>query len=220
MHIPPSPQRVVDVGGGFGLQGIMLARAGHSVVIVDCDPNMLDIARDQLSRETAEVRSRVELVQGDGEVASSLVGVDFDLACCHSVLMYLDDPAPLLCGLVDLVHQGGLISVLSLNTEARAMRCGLQGRWQEAVSTLKAGKQMDGQYISSREHTREEITKILEAAGAAVNGWQGVGVFTDHITDKVVVDDPEEVYLAEWLAGNLDPYRQIARSFHLLAERT
>lgn len=220
MHMPSEPQRVVDVGGGFGRQAIMLAQAGHSVVVIDFDPNMLAIARAELSSEPQEVYSRVKLVLGDGEAAASLVGTDFDLACCHSVLMYLDDPVPMLSGLVALVHQGGLISVLCVNREASAMRSGLQGRWREAARSLEGGTQMDSQYVPSREHTREEVTEILEAAGARVEGWQGVGVFTDHLTEKLVVDDPEEVYLVEWLAGNRDPYRQVARCFHILAERT
>lgn len=217
-ELPQEPQRIVDVGGGFGRQAIMLARAGHSVVVVDFDANMLAIARDQLSSEPPEVKARVELIHGDGEASEILVGKDFDLACCHSVLMYQDDPAPLLATLVRLVRPGGLISIVSINTQARAMRCGLQGRWRETVASLEAGTQIDSRYFPSREHTREEITEILEACGARAKCWHGVGIFTDHLTEQLVVDEPEEVYRAEWLAGQQDPYRQVARCFHLLAD--
>lgn len=220
MHIAPKPQRVIDVGGGFGQQAIMLARFGHSVVVVDLDPTMLAIAKDKLSYESEVVRSRVKLFEGDGEDAANIVGTDFDLACCHSVLMYEDNPAPLLLNLVNLVRKGGLISVLSINTKARAMRCGLQKRWRETIATLETGTQMDSQYLPSWEHSRENITKILEASGTKIKNWYGVGVFTDHITEQITVKDPEEVYLAEWLAGKQDPYRQVARCFHLLGERT
>jgi S-adenosylmethionine-dependent methyltransferase len=219
MHLPSEPQRVVDVGGGFGRQAIMLARAGHSVTVVDFDPNMLAVARDALSNEPQEVCSRVELVLGDGESAASLVGSDFDLACCHSVLMYQEDPAPMLSALVGLVRRGGLISVLSLNPCASAMRSGLQGRWREAAAYLGAAPHVDSPYVPSREHTREEVSELLEAAGARIEGWHGVGVFTDHLTETLVVSNPAEVNLVEWLAGNKDPYRQVARCFHLLAER-
>jgi SAM-dependent methyltransferase len=218
MHMPPGAQRVVDLGGGFGQQAIMLARAGHRVVVVDFDPNMLAIARDKLSSEPREIQSRVELLLGDEESAAGLVGTEFDLACCHSVLMYQDEPGPMLSRLVSLVRQGGLISVLCVNKEAIAMRSGLQGRWRDTVASLESGTQMDSQSVPTHSHTRREVTEILEAAGARVKGWHGVGIFTDHLTEKIVVDDPEEVYLAEWLAGNRDPYRHVARCFHLLAE--
>jgi SAM-dependent methyltransferase len=219
MHMPPGPQRVVDIGGGFGRQAIMLARAGHSVVVVDPDANMLAIARDALSIEPEEVFARITLVSGDSETAERLVGTNFDLACCHSVLMYQDDPAPMLASVAGLVRKNGLISVLCVNKEAVAMRTGLQGHWRETVASLKTGMQMDSQYVPSREFTRKEVSDMLEAAGAKIKAWHGVGIFTDHLTEKLVVDDPEEVYLAEWLAGNQDPYRQVARCFHIIAER-
>lgn len=219
MHLPQVPQRVVDVGGGFGQQAIMLAEAGHTVVVVDIDPNMLAIARDLLSRESHDVQSRVELVLGDGSSASDAVGTGFDLACCHSVLMYEDQPTPMLVELVNLVRPGGLISVVSLNTEAYAMRSGLQGRWQDAARMLESADLVCAGLIQTRKHSRDEITRILEEAGATVSTWHGVGVFTDHLTETIVVDDPNVVYDVEWLAGNRDPYRQVARCFHLLAVR-
>jgi SAM-dependent methyltransferase len=219
-HLHPEPQRIVDVGGGCARQAIMLARAGHSVVVVDFDPGMLAIAQNQLSREPQEVSSRVRLVLGEADAAGSFVGTDFDLACCHSVLAYEDDPAPILAELVSLVRHGGLISVLCVNREASAMRSGLQGQWREAIASLEAGTQVGGQYVPSREHTRREVTGILEASGATAIAWHGVGVFTDHLTETLVVPNPDEVYLAEWLAGNRDPYRQVARCFHIIAQRT
>ena len=85
--------------------------------------------------------------------------------------------------------------------------------------SLQVGKEMDTQYVPGREHTLEEVTEMLESAGAKIKRWHGVGVFTDHLIEKLVVDDPEEVYTAEWLAGNQDPYRQVARCFHIVAER-
>ena len=220
MHMDSKPQRIVDIGGGFGQQAIMLARAGHSVVIVDLDPKMLAIAKLKLSYESEVVRSRVELVQGNEEDVINLVGKDFDLACCHSVLMYEKNPVPMLLSLVNLVRRGGLISVLSINAEAIAMRSGLQGKWQETIASLEADKDMDSQYLPSYDHSREEITTILKASGAKINNWYGVGVFSDHITKPIMKDNIEDIYLAEWLAGKQDPYRQVARCFHILAELT
>lgn len=218
-ELPRTPQRIVDIGGGYGQQAVMLAEAGHSVVVVDIDASMLATAERLLSRQSQEVRSRVELVLGDGSSAADVVGTGFDLACCHSVLMYEDHPDPMLVELVNLVRPGGLISVVSLNTDAYAMRSGLEGRWHDAAQLLESGDLTPPGPIQTRKHSREEITRILEDAGATVNKWLGVGVFTDHLTETIVVDDPETVYLVEWLAGNRDPYRQVARCFHLLAVR-
>lgn len=218
MHMPPSPQRVVDVGGGFGLQAIMLARAGHRVVVLDIDEKMLAVARDKLSGEPPEVSSRIELVCGDGREAARLVGTGFDLACCHSVLMYEEDFAPMLSGLVGLVREGGLLSVLSINRESYAMRSGLQGHWREAEAILE-GRELDGPHVQIRQHTRAEVAEVLASSGARVRDWQGIGVFTDHLTRWAGEEDLDEICRVEWLASHRDPYRQVARCFHMIAER-
>lgn len=218
MHMPPCPQRIVDVGGGFGLQAVLLARAGHRVVVVDFDEKMLTIARDKLSSEPREVSSRVELVYGDGREAARLVGTGFDLVCCHSVLTYEEDFAPMLSGLVGLVREGGLVSVLCINRESYAMRSGLQGRWREAAAILES-RELDGPYVPTRQHTRAEVVEVLESSGARVRDWQGIGVFTDHLTKWAGEEDLGEVCQVEWLASHRDPYRQVARCFHMIAER-
>lgn len=218
MHMPPCPQRVVDIGGGFGLQAILLARAGHHVVVVDVDEKMIEIARDKLSSEPREVSSRVELVCGDGREAARLVGTGFDLVCCHSVLLYEENFAPMLSSLVGLVHKGGLISVLCVNRESYAMRSGLQGRWREAAAILE-GRELDSPHVPIRQHTRDEVAEVLTSSGARVRDWQGIGIFTDHLTKSVGEKDLDEVCRVEWLASHRDPYRQVARCFHMIAER-
>jgi SAM-dependent methyltransferase len=219
VHLPRTSQRIVDVGGGYGQQAIMLALRGHSVVIVDSDPNMVAIAEDLLSCQSEDVRSRVELVVGDGLSAHAIVGGHFDLACCHNVLMYQGRAEPMLRELVNLVRPGGLVSVVSLNADAYAMRSGLQGRWSEAAELLEHDPPLVSERVSTRKHSREDICRILEQCGALLEAWYGVGVFTDHLTEAIVVDDPATVYSVEWLAGERDPYRQVARCFHLVARR-
>ena len=60
---------------------------------------------------------------------------------------------------------------------------------------------------------------LLVDTGAGIVAWSGIGIFTDHHTGSIVADDPEEVLRAEWLAGRQDPYRQVARCYHLIARK-
>jgi S-adenosylmethionine-dependent methyltransferase len=212
-------QRVADVGGGFGEQAIRLARFGHEVTVLDIDPTMLNLVCTKLSQEAPDVRSRVSCVLGDAQQATSLLGSGFDAVCCHSVLMYESDLENLLYQLVRLTRTGGLISILSVNPDASAMRSGLQGRWRNTVASLQSDEDVDDTYLPTYRYGRQLVSRVLEEAGARVRQWYGVGVFTDHLTETIVVEDPAEVYLAEWLAGERDPYRSIARCFHLIAER-
>lgn len=213
------PGRIIDIGGGYGRQAVMLARAGHSVTVLDIDPRMLRHAEMLAASEPEPVRARMRFILGEGQRGTALAGSGYDLVCCHSVLMYEDDPSPLIGELVRLARPEGLISILSVNPACNAMRSGLQARWKEVVATLQHGVQMDSLYLECREHTIENVGAALNRTGAHVLDWHGVGVFTDHLTDTIVADDPAEVILAEWLAGTRDPYRQVARCFHLIAQR-
>ncbi|HEX8580889.1 MAG TPA: class I SAM-dependent methyltransferase [Acidimicrobiales bacterium] len=216
-HVPPGPRRIVDVGGGYGQQAITLARDGHTVTVLDFDPNMLDLARRRLEGEPPEVRARVELVLGDGLDAPAVVGSDFDVACCHSVLMYEEEPAPFVAGVVGTVRPGGLVSLLSLNPEAAAMRSAVKGRWQEARATLEAGRETGAQYLPTSEPSLAEVTALLEKFGAHVQEWYGVGLFTEHAGMPADPEAAADAYEVEWLAGSRDPFRGVARCFHVVA---
>jgi SAM-dependent methyltransferase len=57
--------RVLELGCGTGRVLIPCARAGIDITGVDRAAPMLEVCRRKLEKEPAEVRSRVELVQGD-----------------------------------------------------------------------------------------------------------------------------------------------------------
>lgn len=219
LHLPDTPARVLDVGGGDARVALALAREGHEVTVLDMDGTMLDAARHRCEREDAPVRGRLRLLQGRGEDAPRLAGTAFDLVCCHSVLMYVEEPAPLLQALVAATRRGGLVSVLSVNADAIAMRDGLQGRWRDAIASLRSGCEAGQAYLPSAEPSLGEVAAQLDTLGTTTLAWYGVGIFTDHLTQALVVDEPWDVVEAEWLAGQRDPYRGVARCYHLLAGR-
>jgi len=219
-HLPAGPQRILDIGGGYGEQAVRLARLGHHVTILDCDPVMLAIAASKRVQEDSGVAARIRLVEGDGAIACPDGPGRYDLACCHSVLMYEADPMPMLRNIAASVGAAGLVSILALNSNARAMRAGLQGRWKEAADSIASGRQVGGHCVPSHEHSIDDIVAFLHASGFHVEQAYGVGVFTDHLSEPVAVDDLEEIVRVEWLAGMTDPYRQVARCIHLVARRS
>lgn len=217
--LPKRPLRVVDLGGGDAALAVRLAMAGHEVVVQDIDPHMIALGEQRLARRSAVIRDRVRLICADGTtMVADQVGVA-DLVCCHSVLMYEDDPAPLVQTAVALCKPGGLVSIVAINPAAAAMRPGLAGRWTEARIALETGDDAHGPYAASRNHARATIEALLAEASAEIVGWSGIGIFTDHHTGPIAADEPEEVLRAEWLAGRLDPYRQVARCYHLIARK-
>lgn len=219
-HLPHPPARVVDVGGGAGQQSIPLAREGHEVTVLDPSPEMLAEARRRLGRERDAVRRRVRLVEGIGERATEVLGAEeFDAVLCHGVIMYLEDPYPLVKALSDVARPGGMVSVLAKNAAALAVRPALKGLYGEALALLNADRAAGGLGVVTRGDTARGLSRTFEEAGLGVERWYGVRVFTDHLGDREPGPDLPDILELEWGAGRREPYRSVARLIHLVGRR-
>ena len=219
-HLSGPPARIVDVGGGAGQQSIRLARKGYEVTILDPSPEMLDEARRRLASEDEDVRRRVRLVEGEGERGHEVLGGEkFDAVLCYGVLMYLEDAWPMIQGLSTLAPSGGIVSVLTKNASALAVRPALEGRYRDALSLLEADRDLGRLGVITRGDTIEGLSEAIAEAGLAVERWYGVRVFSDHLGDSVPGEDLPEILELEWEAGKREPYRSVARLIHMVGRR-
>jgi SAM-dependent methyltransferase len=222
-HLRGRSCRVVDVGGGAATQAIPLARAGHRVTVVDPSVAMLAAAREALAAEPVDVRERVSLVEGRGEDAPALVGAGVaDVVCCHGVVMYLDDPGPLLAALAAVVRPGGVVSIIATNRRCLAARAALRGRWDEALGLFDADRYVNGLDVDARADDPDDLTAQLAALGVDPVAWYGVRVFSDAWAaddERFANADPAAVEAVEWEAGRRDPYRQLSRLLHWIGRR-
>ncbi|WP_243408118.1 methyltransferase [Frankia canadensis] len=226
-HLPPPPARLLDIGGGNGVQALEFARRGYEVTVCEPDPGMLVEARRALADAPEVVRRRVALVEGDGREAARLVGIGWDATFCHGVIMFVPEPAPLLEVLVEVTRPGGIISVVGKNGPALALRAGLQGRWQDTTAQLgeptpaastgsatSTGAAGQPAVIPPGGDDPANVSAILTAAGTRPLARYGIRIFTDHLGDTPPGPDLDAVVDAEWAAGTRDPYRGIARLIH------
>jgi S-adenosylmethionine-dependent methyltransferase len=219
-YLPGAPARIADVGGGAGQQAIPLSRRGYEVTIIDPSPKMLAEARNRLALEEAGVQRRVRFVECTGERAPEAVGGEtFDAVLCHGVLMYLEDPRPMIHALSALLRPGGVVSVLAKNATALALRPALEGRYQDALCSLKADRDRGRLGVTTRGDTVENLYGAFREAGVEALKWYGVRVFTDHLGDRTPGEDLPEVLELEWEAGRREPYRSVARLIHLLGRK-
>lgn len=217
----PAPGRVVDVGGGAGHQSLPLARSGYEVTIVDSSAAMLERAKQRLADNNDDLRGRVRLVEANGEDAPvALHGEVFDAVLCHGVLMYLDDPEPLVTALCELTAPGGVVSVVAKNIKAMAMRPAHEGDWAAVIAAFDTDRQVNGLGVDTRGDDVDHLSTLLRDRGVEPDAWYGVRLFTDGWTTEREATDPEDVVLeAELLASQRDPYRQLSRLFHLIGHR-
>lgn len=97
---------VLEIGSGTGRVLIPTARAGIDIVGLDSSPSMLAVCRQFVEQEPVEVRSRIELVEGDMRSFDlhrtfrlvtlpfrpfqHLVTVEDQLACLSGIRRHLD----------------------------------------------------------------------------------------------------------------------------------
>jgi S-adenosylmethionine-dependent methyltransferase len=219
-HLPPPPAAVLDVGGGAGHQSLPLARIGYEVVLLDSSEAMLSAAEERLAAESQDVRDRVQLVLGRGEDAASITGGrPFDAVLCHGVVMYLDDPGPMIDALCACAAPSGVVSVLALNAATLAVRPALEHRWQDALAAFDARGERGVLGLDTRADTLEDLSRMFTDRGVPPVAWYGLWLFTDWMT--LDPDDPELTRIAEveLEASRRDPYRRLSRGIHLLARR-
>ncbi len=213
--------RVLDVGMGQGTQALRLARAGHQVTGVERDATMIAAARDALAGQPEGIRERMRIVEGDGrDTGVHFLPGSFDVVLCHGVLMYVEEPDPLLAGLARMLAPGGLLSLLVRNGDALAMRPGLHGDWAGALTAFDTTNYRNRLGLDVRADRLATLTAKLASIGAPLHVWYGVRIFTDTATDETAPPaDLEPLLAAEERAGRTDPYRGTAALLHLCGVR-
>jgi SAM-dependent methyltransferase len=225
-HLPPPPGPVLDVGGGAGHQSFPLAQAGYDVTLLDSSPAMLDKARQRLARLPAEDRRRVTLLQGDGERADEAVnGGRFAAVLCHGVLGYLDDPEPLVDQLCRCAAAGGVVSIMTGNAKAAAVRPAMERRWDDALASFDARTEIGVLGVPGRADTVEELSELVRSRGVEPLRWYGVWLFVDWLEFSGAELGPGDsgqlaaTAAVELEASRRDPYRQLSRVFHLVGRK-
>lgn len=219
-HLRPPPAHVADIGGGAGPQAIRLARLGYEVTLLDPSERMLSQAREAIRGEATPVANRLRLVSGAGEGAPSLLSRDrFDAVLCHGVIMYVDDPFPIIAALGVIAKPGGIVSLITKNAAALAMRPALEGRFDDALRAFDANADVGGMGVATRAHTLAQLAGWFRRAGCEIEAWYGIRVFTDHLGAQPPDDNMEDILASEWEAGRREPYRSVARLMHVIAQK-
>lgn len=200
-----------------------LARGGHRVTGFDASVELLGRFRDDLAVEPSEARERVRIVHGTlSELTDLFEPGSFDVVLCHGVLMYFDDPGPVLDAVATVVASGGLVSVLVRNGDGLAMRPGLLGDWGTALEAFGGTSYLNRMGVVARADRLDEFTGRLARYGMTVETWYGVRVFTDTAANDAVPPTGEQwetLISCEERAGRTDPYRRVAALLHVLARR-
>ncbi|HSR25135.1 MAG TPA: methyltransferase domain-containing protein [Candidatus Eisenbacteria bacterium] len=212
--------RVLDVGGGTGGLAVPLAVEGHHVTVVDPSPDALA----SLERRAGEAGVGVHAVQGDAAGLLDVVGAESaDLVLCHGVLEHVDDLAPAVAAVVQVLRPGGTLSVLAANRNAVVLARAIGGHFTEAQHALDdpAGRWGPGDPLP-RRFTEAQLVDLLAGAGLTVGAVHGVRSFADLVPGALVDHEPgaaEALLALEVAAADRPAFRAVATQLHVLAGR-
>jgi SAM-dependent methyltransferase len=211
---------VLDVGGGTGGFAVPLAALGHRVTVVDPSPDALA----SLQRRAGEAGVEVRAVQGDAAGLLDVVeAASADLVLCHGVLEHVDDVAPAVRALADVLRPGGTLSALVAHRNAVVLARAVAGHFAEARHALD---DPDGRWGPGdpmpRRFTQAGLLPVLEAAGLRVGAVHGVRTVADLVPGGVADHEPgaaAALVELERATADLPDFRAVATQLHVLATR-
>jgi hypothetical protein len=169
----------------------------------------------------------VTFLQADGEsVDDAVAGRRYSAVLCHGVLGYLEQPDALVDQLCTCAAPGGIVSIMTANAHASAVRPALERRWDDALASFDSRTEIGVLGVQGRADTVEEISELIRSHGVDPLRWYGVWLFVDWLEFGGANLDPTDheqvaaTAAVELEASRRDPYRQISRVFHLVGRKS
>src|SRR6202000_2219727 len=121
---------------------------------------------------------------------------------------------------VSCAAPGCIVSIMTGNARASAVRPALEQRWDDALASFDTRTEIGVLGLPTRSDTPEELSVLMRRHGVEPLRWYGVWLFTDWLDYAGVKLDPtnaKQVAAAaavELEASRRDPYRELMRIFH------
>ncbi|MDB5710378.1 MAG: class SAM-dependent methyltransferase [Sphingomonas bacterium] len=172
----PAGARLLEIGGGTGVDAAWLLARGRSVLLTDAAPAMVRAARAKLGPASAEMLAAEQLDQ------LATRGENFDGAFSNfAALNCVIDLAPVGEALARLVEPGGkaVLVVFGCCCPGEMVVEGLRGRFGNMFRRRHRGAvpaRLSGRHFTVRYHRRRDMVRALSPWFALVR-TTGVGIF-------------------------------------------
>lgn len=216
---------VLDAGGGTGGQAVPLAELGHDVVVVDPSPDSLAALERRAS--DSSVAGRVRWVQGDlGQlrelVVAGQVPSPVELALCHSVLEFADDPADGIAATSELLVPGGVLSIVASTRAGAVLGRAIAGQFAAASAVLSdADARWTGDSVM-RRFDRATLVDMVVRSGLEVVAVHGIRVVSDLVPGGLLDSDPVATAALLELERSLSvrpEFLDVATQLHVIARK-
>jgi phosphoribosylformimino-5-aminoimidazole carboxamide ribotide isomerase len=224
-HIPVEspPLRILDAGGGNGVDSLALARMNHQVDLVDTSQQMLDDAN--VTAALSGVSGRIKTHAVDIlSLSKQFPKPEFDIVLCHNVIQFVDDLEPVLDLLLKMLRPGGFLSLITVNQYSSAYQAAfLEGDLDKAYDSLDQAVQHNPTFnIDVREFRANDLSDTLIRKGCQIENHYGIRCMYNYWgtnEEKNDVEVNEKLRKLEFELSNREPYKHTARLFQLIARK-
>jgi 2-polyprenyl-3-methyl-5-hydroxy-6-metoxy-1,4-benzoquinol methylase len=210
---------VLDVGCGFGLTSLSLAKKGCKVLGIEPNKDLLNIANEKAISESV----KIEFINHNIEQVDS---VDFkaDFVLCHNVLEYVKNPEKAISDLVGKIKDKGYLSIIAHNPFANVLKKAIVDK-SPTVAISYLGRKTDYSSVIGADinlYSFEDIEEWLRKAGLKVVNRYGIHNLYGYIDNEFKFEDDWDTQAAEleMQVCNLSPFRDIAVFTHIIAQLT
>ena len=208
--------RVLDVGGGDGMDALPLAMAGHDVTIVDPSEEWLAEA----TRRAATTGTTITTIRGG---LDDLPAGEWDLVMCHFVLRYRSGEDGDVEALANRVRPGGRLSIMDVNPDGRVLRELLNGGPAKALAELQAERAK----VETFQTDARKVSVEVIANEAIESGMTPVGIYGNRIANDLLVDNTakhDPAFFKDLLALELElcdrePFNRVGFAWQLIVQR-
>lgn len=208
--------RILDVGGGDGMDAVPLAAAGHEVTVVD--PSAAWLAEAARRADASGVP--LTTVRGG---LDDLPPGEWDLVLCHFVLRYRPAASTDVAALAGRVRRGGRLSIMDVNSDGRVLRALLTHGPAAAAAELAAERTTVETFRTDARKVDVEQTRAeAELAGLRLVGRFGNRIANDLLVDDTAKHDPaffDALLELELRLCDREPYHRIGFAWQLVLER-
>lgn len=210
-----TPKSILDVGGGQGQLAIEFAKQGHSVTLCDVSEKMIELAKQAAAQEHV---SSINFIHSPLQSLPEQDHPPADIVLCHAVLEWMAKPEEAFPILHNCLPQGGILSLAFFNVDSLIYKNLVRANYRKALSNDYVGVQ--GSLTPINPLKIDQVKTWCEQYGFTILDYSGIRTFHDYIADKTVrARHPEAAIEAELQFSKQDPFRQLGRYIHIVAQK-
>lgn len=221
-HTHGNKLRILDFGGGDGMDAIYYAKMGHSVTLTDCSSTMLSEAKK--SAEIQAVSGHLKFFQTEPDVYPNILNEQpFDLILCHMMIEFVPDAQALLGEMCKSLVSGDLISILDTNRYSDVyMRAFLMNNLPDALKAVEM-KEYFHPWVNrlTPRFSADDFIDSLGKNGCTLVGHYGVLNICAYLPNENKFNPQyfNELKALEHQLTDKFPYYLLARFFQVIARK-